>query len=847
MEFEEFISAAVAALKADDPDAARGLLERALRLRPDDADALFWLGASLHRMGELAAAEDALERAQVGRPDDAGIREGLVNVLLSRAQNQIEQGRFDAVEAPLAKVRALDPHNTAAALLAADALFHGGERERAIPILEEAHAREPDDVQVTRNLAQFLGLTRRYRDAMPFARRMQALEPQNPNWYSLLCYGAHAARLPAEVEKWLALGQAALGRSIDYQSAAEVAVEDDEVVCLADHDERRRVRVTAGEAAEHDSGTPDVDAPVPGRARALVGEATLIGNTGVTLNGYILGVTFPGRLRFRYGYDRERLRHETPEIRIPPAGRRRLHVPAVRALPLSQCYAVDWRFPRDVPRSSPDPDAPGDPIAIRLMTPFGKDRNHLSGIGVADLMFGWSCLPEFRHRDAAGLPGEAVDLRDAELEVVLSAAGLDTRDFRFGLAITADLLPDPESSEPRYAAWVLSSGLIRSEVLSVGTWQHLRFRLANDTTRWMLAGNNETEQGASARRYRYAPLDWTLSKFNGNFVLWFLFGDELDTPHGHLDLHSFTLTYRDASLLQPGGPARLIRSPADAPVAATRLIDGWTGFDGHLWISTENPSGPQEFEWVFDGGAVIHSLRLHQNSLFPAKEVRVEASDGGGVYHSILSVALPGEPSWAPQTRGSTYFPLDAPVSLTHLRLRILSGHRRDRWGLDLIEAYGEAAGALPSATEATASADVGGLEPGRTLHFRLVGEAEGVRVQSELASVHVPAGRRPVLHAAEVAEIGPETVGLRVRLTAFGLPTTVGVRLSADGSATVSRDFAGGSEESTGHAFAVVHGLRPGLDYIARLTAQNEAGESEPLVLRVTLRPRMKGTPSAR
>ena len=492
-----------------------------------------------------------------------------------------------------------------------------------------------------------------------------------------------------------------------------------------------------------------------------------------------------------------------------------------------------------------------------LLSPFGKDRNHINGIGIVDLLLGWTNAAQVRHQISGfndselyprkAYPGEKLDLRDAELSVTLRSTELDVKDFHLVVLCNSDtgtaLLPEWMED---MAPWVLTEGLEKNSIICDGRWNSFVFKLRDNSNDWSFAGNNIEELGEDIGRYRYFPLNETLSRNRSvcSINLQFVFGRDVDTPDGEVELASLALRYRSRSLLTPGYGTELVVLPADGTADPAHLTAGAIGIDNECWHSGVDPATPQEFTWKFTQEASLESVRLFQHPRWPAKEIEVLASDDGDRFTVIWSAELQSDPVEAaanyrcpvdgdlkrfdrPFTLASITI-LDAPVNCRFLKLRILSGHRSEHWGLDAIEAFGEGPPPLPEIEPCSFSEELSGMDPGTIVYYQIIAENDAGTSEGTIESFQVPVDRRPIIHWARIIERMPEKATVLVRLTPMGSFTDLnGCFRDAEGNIAFEGKIVVGRSETSRHATMAVTGLTAGQAYRGVLTAANDAGES--------------------
>ena len=152
-------------------------------------------------------------------------------------------------------------------------------------------------------------------------------------------------------------------------------------------------------------------------------------------------------------------------------------------------------------------------------------------------------------------------------------------------------------------------------------------------------------------------------------------------------------------------------TPASSNAAA--LTDGWRHGEGHQWRSVQSPSEPPEFVYSFQRPVTIDAVQLHQNPLWPGREVEVLVSQDGEDYSSLFKRELPEKGGAGPNSAYTLDSRLGAPAKF--LKLRMLSGYRDQHWGLGEIEVFEAGAVMLPDDDLYHVNTDITGLTPGTT------------------------------------------------------------------------------------------------------------------------------------
>ena len=748
-------------------------------------------------------------------------------------------GRLDEAVALYRKILATDPDSADANYLLGLIAFQRDHHEEALEYFRRAHLLAPENLKLHRDYLKASLATGMFAEAQRLAEQYISKKPDEPETYSCLhvaCYERGGSR--EVVRNHLRTMAKHCNIGYHYQPGITASLKD-RYPELATELAAKRIRV--------DTKPPLTGKPQLTMAEVVTDQATLIGTSGLTLNGSVGGTTLPTRYRFRYGTASDNL-DKTTELKFVPPGRHgRVRDDGANLYDRVYCYSfqVDFRKIESDRGDAPEPRLGN--VAMMLLSPFGKDRNHINGIGIVDLLLGWTNAAQVRHQISGfndselyprkAYPGEKLDLRDAELSVTLRSTELDVKDFHLVVLCNSDtgtaLLPEWMED---MAPWVLTEGLEKNSIVCDGRWNSFVFKFRDNSNDWSFEGNNVEEMGEDIGRYRYFPLNESLSRHRGNLCLQFVFGKDVDTPDGEVELASLALRYRSRSLLTPGYGTELVVLPADGTADPAHLTAGAIGIDNECWHSGADPETPQEFAWKFTQEASLESVRLFQHPRWPAKEIEVLASDDGDRFTVIWSAELQSDPVEIAATRADSKIRnlasitiLDAPVNCRFLKLRILSGHRSEHWGLDAIEAFGEGPPPLPEIEPCSFSEELSGMDPGTIVYYQIVAENDAGTSKGTIESFQVPVDRRPIIHWARVIERMPEKATVLVRLTPMGSFTDLnGCFRDADGELAFAGKVVVGRWDTPKHVTMAVTGLDVGQTYRGVLTAANDAGESD-------------------
>jgi Flp pilus assembly protein TadD len=138
------------AIATGDPHLAVAEWQRAVELQSEDGRFLYNLGTSLHRIGELAAAERAWQRA-IALPQGSVPTQNLARAALGRVQ--LERGHPAAAVATLRDVLAHGVDTFEVRYNLGGALLHLGRPKQALPHLRVAATLQPAEPRAWRRLA----------------------------------------------------------------------------------------------------------------------------------------------------------------------------------------------------------------------------------------------------------------------------------------------------------------------------------------------------------------------------------------------------------------------------------------------------------------------------------------------------------------------------------------------------------------------------------------------------------------------------------------------------------------------------------------------------------------------
>jgi hypothetical protein len=541
----------------------------------------------------------------------------------------------------------------------------------------------------------------------------------------------------------------------------------------------------------------------------LTRAAEAVGLTGATLNGSVHPHGVPTRTWFEYGLTAE-LGAKTAATPLPPR--------------LAAFYHESWddNFGGWLSWLKAEHFAEGGAQGgfVRFAEPSAHDHNHDNGIGTVHLV---KYLYPGVHPPALYFGGGDPDLRDAKISI--NVRGQDFRpngaELIWWTQSQDDVsnLGDPNARRPNWAY----TGFLLTDYLRDGEWHKVEYRLRNDSTDWSYTGGNGV--------YKYWSIGQAQRHLNIDCFHMLVFVDTQKPPEGAMDFDELLITYRNYNLLLPSNGGKLMALPAGGDDAAG-LSDGWRHGEGKQWRSAANPSGPQELVWAFANPVTISTLQLHQNPQWPAKEIEVLTSADGATFAPLVKRTLPenGTTTTAkPEPSANWAFTLDQKLSAqaTHLKVRILSGHKPQHWGLGEVEVFGSGAVVQPDDETHYINTDIEGLTPGQTVYYRLVAEGDGGLSSGEVKTLQVPATKQPLCSTGPASRITAASAKLEGRLNPLGEPTEFWFEYGPDmkyGQRTLVKS--GGTQISARLVFAAVEGLKAGTTYHYRLMAKNAAGE---------------------
>ncbi len=519
---------------------------------------------------------------------------------------------------------------------------------------------------------------------------------------------------------------------------------------------KRRIDQPVSETVEWVPSSPSTDdLPIVGSLLADTGGASEIGTNGATIVGKVASREGQAEYRFEFGFQPGDLNHHTAWAPVPG----RLNARAVflpydtpsvfrlygGALSWGQScgnYVLDW--------------------------PFGKDPNHISGIGYCDLVFGcWhnSCQHDGYQKIELS---ESSDLRDAKLTLRFNVESFDPRDFLHSVGV---------GNGPQY--WFLTSEPMDLSCPNGDRQIDVSFKLSSDPRKWTFAGNNPDEQ-VNSGRYRYGPLDATLGQNEGNIVMAGLFGNWRDTPTGAIAIEQICIQYRDRNVLNARNGAELIRHPDANPISLEKLTDGNRGDLDAAWYHL-GPIGeePLHFHWRLAKKMRLSKVVLHQDLAMPVKRCCLIAYNGDKeVWTKDVEFAGEADPLNKPPML--KFAPPDAMIA-DSFALDILEAESDLGCGLQTVEVFSENFVPPPSDIPVTVSADIGNLPVNSTLHYRIVCRAGGEVMVGDERELKLPASDAPKIHSVRLWSNTGEKKVIHIRCNPMGNRARLEWRLSGE------------------------------------------------------------------
>lgn len=456
--------------------------------------------------------------------------------------------------------------------------------------------------------------------------------------------------------------------------------------------------------------------------------------------------------------------------------------------------------------------------------PAGDDPNHIDGIGwihLTQYLYPGSYVPE-DGSPMARWGGGAPDLRDASVELAVRGVRFRPRGTDLVLWLQHDVdLSMQNDTYWRRANWAFTGGPLTAHLAS-GEWERVSFRLANDTRRWSYGGKSYAQHRPN---YVYTTLDNALGSANTDVFYNLVYVDPYNEPQGRIDYDEMRVTYRNHNVLASSNGGLLVSQP-EASEGAELLTDGWRHGDGREWATPWWPSGPQELVYALTRPVDVRVVQVHQSDAYPSAKIEVLLSEDGETWTPALEGRMPRRV----RAGGNFNFLLADHVGARArwVKVRVLSGHQPERWGLGEIEVFGEGAVMETDDDWYNVNADIPAA-PGETVHYRLVAESDGRVFYGADATYDVPTDAHPLVETGAAREITGGHARLEARLAPMGRRTQFMFEWGVDETyGHTSEHLYGGREITPRHVVQTVEHLEPGREYHYRVVAWNGVGRVE-------------------
>ncbi len=542
--------------------------------------------------------------------------------------------------------------------------------------------------------------------------------------------------------------------------------------------------------------------------------ATLLGITGLSVNGRIQPHSLPTKYYFEYG-PTVQYGKRTAEQSLPPR--------------LVAFYRESWDEGWNAwgtwsALKEHFKEGGSSKGYIRYANSLRDDHNHDDAVGTVHLskyMYPGSV-------SVGGLPSAFLaagdpDFRDARVKIAVrgnkwKANGTELMWWSQSQS-NIEVNPDEFTLHPNYrhSNW-LYTGHNLTDLLQTGKWEKSEYRLIHDTNSWSFAGNNNGEV-----RYHYWPIDDVQRHLNLDFFHMVCFVDPAKRPTGSIDFDELEVAYRNYSLLLPSNGGKLVSSP-EGSTAPETLQDGWRHGEGKSWQSAAKPQGPLELTYEFASPVTVQSVQVHQNLQWPSREIEVLVSEDGKDWKSLMKKELPKTSPHGPNHTFVLQRKLNAPAR--QAKVRILSGYQPDHWGLGEIEIFGTGATMQTDDDWYHVTLDVPNLTAGKPCHYRLVAVNSTGTHNGTDQVVELPADTKPQVITGAASRIVGTTAKVEGRLNPLGKRTQFYFEYGLDTKyGQKSTSVYGGLQIVPRTAFANLTNLQPGKTYHYRLVGVNETG----------------------
>jgi tetratricopeptide (TPR) repeat protein len=187
----EDVTKGTAAIKAGDWTAARAAFEAAIKKNPKQADAHYYLGLVMDKVGDKPAAEKSYKTALELQPDLQEAAENLTAIY-------VEGQKFDDAIVVARKALAKNAKNAGMQLNLAFALSGKGDVEGASKAFEDALKLAPNDAQFYLAYAQHLGAAKKTDDAIAKLKQAQRVAGEDPALLGTIGYELKTLRAVPE-------------------------------------------------------------------------------------------------------------------------------------------------------------------------------------------------------------------------------------------------------------------------------------------------------------------------------------------------------------------------------------------------------------------------------------------------------------------------------------------------------------------------------------------------------------------------------------------------------------------------------------------------------------------------
>ena len=162
-------------------DEALTYFQKMLKIKPDDANALYNLGNALLQKGRVEEAITHYQEALQIEPDDAAIHGNLGNALL-------QKGKVDEAITQFQRVLQINPHDAKAHYRLGITLFQKGRVDEAIDHYQKALQIEPEDAEGHGNLGNALQQKGQGDEAITQYQKALQIQPANPEFQNNLAW-----------------------------------------------------------------------------------------------------------------------------------------------------------------------------------------------------------------------------------------------------------------------------------------------------------------------------------------------------------------------------------------------------------------------------------------------------------------------------------------------------------------------------------------------------------------------------------------------------------------------------------------------------------------------------------